>query len=64
MKMYLVQTIGIDPSHIDARGRGSSKFVVPPRFVPPTASQPEFDAEIQRESPNRRVEVTINTNPQ
>jgi outer membrane protein OmpA-like peptidoglycan-associated protein len=64
MKMYLVQALGIDPSHIDARGRGPSKFVVLPRFVPPTASQPEFDAEIQRESPNRRVEVTINTNPQ
>jgi outer membrane protein OmpA-like peptidoglycan-associated protein len=64
MKMYLVQALGIDPSHIDARGRGPSKFVVQPRFVPPTASQPEFDAEIQRESPNRRVEVTINTNPQ
>jgi outer membrane protein OmpA-like peptidoglycan-associated protein len=64
MKMYLVQALGIDPSHNDARGRGPSKFVVQPRFVPPTASQPEFDAEIQRESPNRRVEVTINTNPQ
>jgi outer membrane protein OmpA-like peptidoglycan-associated protein len=64
MKMYLVQALGIDPSHIDARGRGSTKFIVPPRQVPPTASQAEFDAEIQRESPNRRVEVTINTNPQ
>jgi outer membrane protein OmpA-like peptidoglycan-associated protein len=64
MKMYLVQALGIPPSQIEARGRGPSKFVVPPRFVPPTASQPEFDAEIQRESPNRRVEVTINTNPQ
>jgi outer membrane protein OmpA-like peptidoglycan-associated protein len=64
MKMYLVQALGIDPSHIDSRGRGSTKFVVPPRPVAPTASQAEFDAEIQRESPNRRVEVTINTNPQ
>jgi outer membrane protein OmpA-like peptidoglycan-associated protein len=64
MKMYLVQALGIDPSQIDARGRGSTKFVVPPRAVAPTASQAEFDAEIQRESPNRRVEVTINTNPQ
>jgi outer membrane protein OmpA-like peptidoglycan-associated protein len=64
MRMYLVQALGIDPSHIDARGRGSTKFVVPPRPVPPTASQAEFDAEIQRESQNRRVEVTINTNPQ
>jgi outer membrane protein OmpA-like peptidoglycan-associated protein len=64
MRMYLVQALGIDPSHIDARGRGSTKFVVPPRPLPPTASQAEFDAEIQRESQNRRVEVTINTNPQ
>jgi outer membrane protein OmpA-like peptidoglycan-associated protein len=64
MRMYLVQALGIDPSHIDARGRGSTKFVVPPRPVPPTASQAGFDAEIQRESQNRRVEVTINTNPQ
>ena len=64
MKMYLVQALGIDPSHIDARGRGSAKFVVPPRQVAPSASKEEFDAEIQRESPNRRVEVTINTNAQ
>jgi len=64
MKFYLVQALGIDPSHIDARGRGSTKFVVPPRPVAPSASQAEFDVEIQRESPNRRVEVTINTNPQ
>src|ERR1700726_2945670 len=64
MKFYLVQALGIDPSQIDARGRGSTKFVVPPRPVAPNASQTEFDAEIQRESPNRRVEVTINTNAQ
>jgi outer membrane protein OmpA-like peptidoglycan-associated protein len=64
MKMYLVQALGIDPSHVDARGRGQTKFVVPPRPVAPNAGQAEFDAEIQRESPNRRVEVTINTNPQ
>jgi outer membrane protein OmpA-like peptidoglycan-associated protein len=64
MKMYLVQALGIDPSHIDARGRGSTKFVVTPRPITPNAGQAEFDAEIQREGPNRRVEVTINTNPQ
>jgi outer membrane protein OmpA-like peptidoglycan-associated protein len=64
MKFYLVQALGIDPSHIDARGRGSTKFAVQPRMVAPNASQPEFDAEIQRQGPNRRVEVTINTNAQ
>src|SRR6266566_2193032 len=64
MKQYLVEALGINPSQIDARGRGSTKFVVPPRPVAPSASQAEFDAEIQRERSNRRVEVTINTNPQ
>src|SRR5437763_6366489 len=64
MTNYLVQALGIDPSHIDARGRGSTKFVVPPRPVAPTASQAEFDVEIERERSNRRVEVTINTNAQ
>jgi outer membrane protein OmpA-like peptidoglycan-associated protein len=64
MKMYLIQALGIDPSHIDARGRGQTKFVITPRVLAPNAGQAEFDAEIQRESPNRRVEVTINTNPQ
>ncbi|HXY60122.1 MAG TPA: OmpA family protein [Chthoniobacterales bacterium] len=63
MKYYLAQALGIDPSHIDAVGRGSTKFVVPPRLVS-LSPGPALDAEIQRESPNRRVEVTINTNPQ
>ena len=60
MKQYLVEALGIDPSHIDARGRGSTKFIVPPRPVGPSASQAEFDIEIERERANRRVEVTIN----
>jgi outer membrane protein OmpA-like peptidoglycan-associated protein len=63
MKYYLAQALGIDPSHIDALGRGSTKFVVPPRSVS-LSPGPALDAEIQHESPNRRVEVTINTNPQ
>jgi hypothetical protein len=32
--------------------------------VAPSASQAEFDVEIERERANRRVEVTINTNAQ
>jgi outer membrane protein OmpA-like peptidoglycan-associated protein len=64
MKMYLVQALGIDPSHVDSRGRGQTKFIVSPRPLAPYAGQAEYDAEIQRESQNRRVEVTINTNPQ
>ena len=64
MKQYLVGALGLAPSQIEARGRGSTKFVVPPRAVAPNASQAEFDAEIERERSNRRVEVTINTNPQ
>ena len=63
MKYYLAQALGIDPSHIDALGRGSTKFVVPPRSAS-LSPGPALDAEIQHESPNRRVEVTINTNPQ
>jgi outer membrane protein OmpA-like peptidoglycan-associated protein len=64
MKDYLVGALGIPPSQIEARGRGSSKFIVPPRSVAPSASQAEFDVEIERQRSNRRVEVTINTNAQ
>jgi outer membrane protein OmpA-like peptidoglycan-associated protein len=64
MKDYLVRALGIPPEQVEARGRGQTKFIVPPRQMSPNAGQAEFDAEIQRESPNRRVEVTINTNPQ
>src|ERR1700720_146864 len=64
MKDYLVQALGIDPSHIDARGGGQPKFIVPSRPAAPSASQAEFDIEIERERANRRVEVKINTNPQ
>jgi outer membrane protein OmpA-like peptidoglycan-associated protein len=64
MKDYLVGALGIPPSQIEARGRGSTKFIVSPRQVAPSASQAEFDVEIDRERPNRRVEVTINTNAQ
>jgi outer membrane protein OmpA-like peptidoglycan-associated protein len=62
VKMYLVKALGIDPSHIDARGRGSTNFVVTPRQIAPNAGQAEFDAEIAREQPNRRVVIVVETN--
>jgi outer membrane protein OmpA-like peptidoglycan-associated protein len=62
MKQYLVGALGINAGQVEARGRGSTKFLVQPRPVAPNASQGEFDAEIERERTNRRVEVTINTN--
>src|SRR5712691_8076671 len=46
VKEYLVQNLAIDPNRIKTRGYGKTKFIVPPREVPPTASQAEFDAEI------------------
>jgi outer membrane protein OmpA-like peptidoglycan-associated protein len=64
VKDYLVQSLGTDPNRIKTRGYGKTKFIVPPRDVPPTASQAEFDAEIAREQPNRRVVIVIDTNPQ
>jgi outer membrane protein OmpA-like peptidoglycan-associated protein len=64
VKQYLVGVLGMDPNHIRARGFGKTKFIVTPRDVPPTASQAEFDAEIAREQPNRRVVIVVETNPQ
>jgi outer membrane protein OmpA-like peptidoglycan-associated protein len=64
VKEYLVQNLAIDPNRIKTRGYGKTKFIVPPREVPPTASQTEFDTEIAREQPNRRVVIVIDTNPQ
>src|SRR6266571_5133090 len=53
VKQYLTGSLGIDPNHIKTRGYGASRFIVPPRSVPPDASQAEFDIEIAREQPNR-----------
>src|SRR5947209_12826649 len=47
MKQYLVEALGIDPSHIDARGRVSTKFIVPTRPVAPSASHAVFDLTIE-----------------
>jgi outer membrane protein OmpA-like peptidoglycan-associated protein len=62
VKQYLVEVLGIDPSQIKPRGFGATKFIVSPRPVPPNASQAEFDAEIAREQPNRRVVIVVETN--
>src|SRR5947209_2409423 len=41
VKQYLVQTLGINPAQIQARGYGATKFLVPPRPAPPTGSPEE-----------------------
>lgn len=64
VKQYLVGSLGIDPDRIKTRGYGAGKFIVPPRPLPPGSSQAEYDAEISREQPNRRVVVSIDTNSQ
>src|SRR5712691_3316882 len=64
VKQYLVGVLGMNPAQIETRGYGQTKFIVQPRPVAPNASQAEFDAEIAREQPNRRVVISINTNPQ
>ncbi|HEV2045587.1 MAG TPA: OmpA family protein [Chthoniobacterales bacterium] len=62
VKQYLADALGIDPIRIKTRGYGKAKFIVPPRPVPPDASQAAFDAEIAREQPNRRVVIVVETN--
>ena len=64
VKQFLVQTFGMDPNRIKTRGYGKANPITPGREVPLTASQSEFDFEIQRQQKNRRVVITIDTNPQ
>jgi outer membrane protein OmpA-like peptidoglycan-associated protein len=64
VKQYLLQTLAIDPNRIKTRGYGASKFIVSPRFLPPNASQTDYDFEIGRQHLNRRVVISIDTNPQ
>jgi outer membrane protein OmpA-like peptidoglycan-associated protein len=61
VKQYLVQTLGINPGQVQARGFGATKFLVAPRPAPPTGS-PEEQAEIARQRPNRRVVIVVDTN--
>ena len=60
VKDYLVQAMGINPAQIETHGYGQTKFLVQP-FSAPGAAQPDTDAEIRRQQPNRRVEIVVHT---
>jgi outer membrane protein OmpA-like peptidoglycan-associated protein len=62
VKEYLAGLLGIDPAHIETRGYGATRFLVPPRPFSPNASQADLDEEIQRQRLNRRVVIVVNTN--
>lgn len=60
VKQYLVQVMGISPDQIQTRGFGQTKFLVQPNLnVGP--AQPDIDAEIRRQQPNRRVVIVVHT---
>jgi len=60
VKQYLVQMMGISPDQVQTRGYGQSKFLVQPNLnVGP--AQPDTDAEIRRQQPNRRVVIVVHT---
>src|SRR3954464_7268298 len=61
VKRYLVEAMGINPAQVETRGYGQSKFIVPPRQLPPNAAQGDLDAEIARQQPNRRVVIVVHT---
>jgi outer membrane protein OmpA-like peptidoglycan-associated protein len=61
VKRYLVEAMGINPSQVETRGYGQSKFIVQPRTLAPDAPQAEVDAEINRQQPNRRVVIVVHT---
>lgn len=56
VKEYLVSSMAINPSQIQTRGYGASKFLVPPRPI-----IGEDEAEIRRQQPNRRVVIVVHT---
>jgi outer membrane protein OmpA-like peptidoglycan-associated protein len=59
VKEYLVNVIGINPSQVETKGYGASRFLVSPRSV--TVNSPEEQAEIERQRPNRRVVIVVHT---
>src|SRR5205085_4274854 len=52
VKNYLVERMGISPEQVQTRGYGQTKFLVQPN-PNAAASQPDIDAEIRRQQPNR-----------
>ncbi|HEY4284456.1 MAG TPA: OmpA family protein [Chthoniobacterales bacterium] len=60
VKRYLVEVMGIIPEQVQTRGLGQTKFLVQPN---PNvgAAQPDIDAEIRRQQPNRRVVIVVHT---
>jgi len=60
VKQYLVQAMGISPDQVQTRGYGSSKFLVQP-YPNVGPAQPDIDAEIRRQQPNRRVVISVRT---
>jgi outer membrane protein OmpA-like peptidoglycan-associated protein len=64
VKQYLVQTLGMDPNRIRTRGYGKANPITRGRDLPPNASQADYDLEIARQQRNRRVVISIDTNPQ
>ena len=59
VKTYLVQSMGISPAQIETHGYGASKFLVRPRYSVPNT--PDEQAEIERQRPNRRVVIVVQT---
>lgn len=59
VKLYLVESMGINPSQVETRGYGASRFLVPPRPVAPNT--PDEQTEIDRQRPNRRVVIVVHT---
>jgi outer membrane protein OmpA-like peptidoglycan-associated protein len=60
VKRYLVEAMGIRPDQVETHGYGQTKFLVQPN---PSvgAFQPDIDAEIRRQQPNRRVVIVVHT---
>ncbi len=57
---YLTEALGINPAQVRARGYGAAKLLVVPR--PVNAADPaQVQAEIERQRPNRRVVVVVDT---